>query len=94
MTTDTESQLGTLEGVDVQSYQQFWENVPADMLTQYKGKFVALECDADGWGIVQASDDLDDLQACLAAAGADLSRIVFDRVHVEDVTAAGLEIQL
>jgi hypothetical protein len=93
MATDMASRVGTLEEVDVQSYQQFWENVGADVLEQYAGKFVAMEWDTDGWEIVQANDDLDDLQASLVAAGADLSKVVFDRVHVEEATAAGLELQ-
>lgn len=93
MATHMESRVGTVEEVDVQSYQQFWENVRADVLEQYEGKFIAMERDADGWEIVQASDDLDDLQASLVAAGADLSKVVFDRVHVEEATAAGLEFQ-
>lgn len=62
MTTDTESPTATWEVVDAQSYQQFWETVRADVLQQYEGKFIALERDANGWEIVQASGDLDDLQ--------------------------------
>jgi len=93
MATDIESRTETVEEVDVQSYQQFWENVRADVLEQYEGKFVALERHANGWEIVRASDDLEDLQASLMTAGADLSQVVFDRIHVEDATAAGLELQ-
>lgn len=93
MTTDTESPTATGAEVDAQSYQQFWETVRADVLQQYEGKFIALERDATGGEIVQASDDLDDLQASLVAAGTDLSKVIFDRVHVEEVTAVGLELQ-
>jgi hypothetical protein len=93
MATDMASRVAVSDEVDVQSYQRFWENVGPDVLERYAGKFVAMEHDVNGWEIVQASDDLDDLQAALVAGGADLSKVIFDRVHVEDATAVGMELQ-
>jgi hypothetical protein len=90
--TGSELQTGTT-GFDVQSYQRFWENVGSDVLKRHEGQFVALKRCANGWQIIETSDDLDDLLNLLTTSGVDVGQLVFDRVHREEATAAGVELQ-
>jgi hypothetical protein len=90
----TPSQAADTAGeIDVRSYQQFWETVAPEVLAEYEGKCVALRFSDQGWQIVDAAATLDELRTSLIDAGHDLSQVVFDQIHTEDVTAPGIELQ-
>ena len=92
MATADQSNADTSRGrIDARSYQEFWEQVSPDILSRYAGKCVALERGEDGWQIIDAADGLDELRKSLVDSGADLSNVVFDQIHTEDATAAGLQ---
>ena len=79
--------------LDVDSYQRFWETVPVSELQRYEGQMVAVAPVAQGWQIVAGSTTLEALLEHLKNSGTDPSNVVFDRVHVDDHTSAGIELQ-
>lgn len=87
------SQPTEMDVIDVASYQQFWETVPAEMLTKYEGQCLALQSGPDGWEIVGAAVRLAELHKSLTQSGHDMSKIVFDQIHTEEATAPGIELQ-
>jgi hypothetical protein len=54
---------------------------------------VAVAPVAHGWQIVAGAATLEALIEHLKNSGTDKSNVVFDRVHVDDHTSAGIELQ-
>jgi hypothetical protein len=54
---------------------------------------VALAPSERGWTIIAAAANLEQLVEDLRCAGTDLSQIVFDQVHLNEHTAAGIELK-
>jgi hypothetical protein len=79
--------------LDMDSYQRFWDSVPVSELERYAGQMVAVAPAPQGWQIVAGAASLEALIERLENSGTDRSSVVFDSVHMDDHTSAGIELQ-
>jgi len=72
-----------LDPPDLSSYDKNRRNFPPDGLAKYAGKYVAFS--PDGTRILASGDDIDEVDANLAAAGIHFSQVVHAFIDPPDL---------